>query len=105
MKYKKAWISLIILAILTPLGLIAIGEAWGEWDNETIQKIVGFVPEGMSRIKDYSISIFRDYTIPGLNDGTPKVIFGTILSAFIGAGLTAVITLILVRVSRIRKKA
>ncbi len=105
MKYKKAWISLIILAILSPLGLIAVGEAWGEWDSETMKRIVGFVPEGMTRIRDYSIAIFRDYTVPGLDEGTPKVVLGTIVSALVGAGLTAMITLIIIKLFRMRRRA
>ncbi|OQX86025.1 MAG: hypothetical protein B6D63_00965 [Candidatus Latescibacteria bacterium 4484_7] len=92
MKYKKGWIAVIVLAVLSPLGLLAIGEAWGEWDNETLKHLVGFVPEGMNRIKDMSpIAFLKDYSIPGFEGSFAKTSIGTIISALIGAGLTALI--------------
>lgn len=73
---------IVALVIATPLGLLATGEAWGEWAIEDIAKSsadgrtpLGFVPSGMQQ--GFSLaSIFPDYTIPGLGE-----IPGYVLSA------------------------
>lgn len=49
---KKLWIGLIILALLTPLGIILpekfkAGGAWGEWGPEALEKLIGYVPAGL----------------------------------------------------------
>jgi cobalt/nickel transport system permease protein len=75
-KYRGLLILLIVLTILTPLAFILaekfnFGEAWGEWGAEEIQKMTGYVPEGLENheglwsnapMPDYSISLFK---IPG----------------------------------------
>ena len=52
---KKLWLGILVLIILTPLGLILpycfkAGDAWGEWEADTLQKFVGYVPQGMSKL-------------------------------------------------------
>lgn len=52
---KKLWIGLFILTLLTPLGVILpekfkAGGAWGEWGPEELEKLVGYVPEGLKRL-------------------------------------------------------
>jgi len=42
------WVGLAALAAVAPLGLLARGEAWGEWDAAEIQRRAGFVPRGFS---------------------------------------------------------
>ena len=37
MRFKKGWTALIVLAILTPIGILAIGAAWAEWDLDTLR--------------------------------------------------------------------
>jgi hypothetical protein len=36
--------SLVVLIILVPLGLLAVGETFGEWGTEELQEKLGFVP-------------------------------------------------------------
>lgn len=71
------FILLAILIVATPLGLIASGTAWGEWDISEIPTMT----ESFSWA-----SIFPDYSISGLPD-----IVGYILSALIGVLLAIVI--------------
>ncbi len=75
----KLFIFLVAIAILTPLGLLAEGDAWGEWSADTLQKLVGFVPEGIKKFSSLWNAPFSDYSIKGLNDTA-----GYILSAFLG---------------------
>jgi hypothetical protein len=89
-KYKKGWIALLVLAVLTPLGLLALGSAWGEWDVETLEERSGTVPEGLEEAQQQRPDApFPDYELPGLEGNRAGRGIGTILSALIGVGLTA----------------
>ena len=51
---KKLWIGIGILIALSPLGLLLpeyfkAGGAWGEWGPADIQKMIGYLPEGLNR--------------------------------------------------------
>ena len=101
MRYSKGWIALILLSILSPLGLLAVGGAWGEWDLDTIQEAVGFRPRGMERtVREAPEAPMPDYEIPGLPEGGLGRGIGSVLSALIGAGLTAGSALLAVRLVR-----
>ena len=87
-KEKKdfSWILLLVLMILTPLGLLAEGTAWGEWGADEIAATgVGFTPKGMTEGINFEAMI-PDYSMAGLPD-----IAAYILSAIIGVALTVVI--------------
>jgi ABC-type Fe3+ transport system permease subunit len=98
MSYRRGWIVLLVLAILTPLGIIAAGGAWGEWDLDGVMERVGFAPDGMRASKAGGAeSPLQEYTMPGLDKGFLHEGLGTILSALLGASLTALIALALAR--------
>ena len=66
---KKLWIGLIIMALLSPLGIIlpalfSSGDAWGEWGTETLEKLLGYVPEGLKKYADLWKAPVPDYN-PG----------------------------------------
>jgi cobalt/nickel transport system permease protein len=85
---SKGWWALIgILIILTPLGLIASGVAWGEWSSEELQSLLGYVPEGLKRLEGiWQYTFMADYNLPGWH--TPfMTALGYILSGFIGVGV------------------
>jgi hypothetical protein len=101
MRYKKGWIAVALLALLSPLGLLAVGGAWGEWDIGTIQEKVGFRPRGMERAVDESpVSPIPDYEVPGLPEEGAGPGLGVVLSALIGAGLTAGSAFLIARLTR-----
>jgi len=88
--YKKGWIALLLLAILTPLGLLALGSAWGEWDVETLEERSGAAPEGLEKAQRQRLDApFPDYELPGFAGNSAGRGLGTILSALLGVGLTA----------------
>ena len=79
-----------LLALLiagTPLGLLAAGTAWGEWDpaelagQDFLGSQLGYTPAGMESGFSFA-ALFPDYAIAGLPDA-----FGYILSAVIGTAL------------------
>ncbi len=106
---KKLWIAIGILALLSPLGLIipalfGAGGAWGEWGLEEINKMFGFVPEGMKRIGHVWNSPMKDYTVPGYTGGIVQRGLGYVTSALIGVALPAVLAFILARILAKRGK-
>ena len=85
--FKPLYILMAVLIILTPLGLLASGTAWGEWGVEEMSslvsngKVLGYTPVGME--KGFSLaSLFPDYSMAGM----PEWI-GYILSAVVGVAL------------------
>lgn len=77
----------LVLALIaaTPLGLLATGDAWGEWAAEDLAEMVGYTPAGLAGGWEWS-SLMPDYAIGSL----PEWI-GYILSAVIGAALLVII--------------
>lgn len=48
-KNMKIYIAaMIILIIAVPLGLIATGDAFGEWDPSYLNQTLGYVPSGLA---------------------------------------------------------
>jgi hypothetical protein len=95
MKDKKRlfYIFLLMLAVV-PLGLLTGAPAWGEWDNEYYQKMLGFIPEGIKNAK--SINAFMsDYSVKGLSD-----IAGYYISAIVGAILVFGVFYIITKVKK-----
>lgn len=83
---KPLWIGLMILIILTPLGLLAKGTAWGEWASEELKSILGYAPEGLKKLEGLWTSIMQGYNISGF-DSPVKSAVGYVVSAAIGSGL------------------
>lgn len=72
---KIRWV-LLALIVLSPLGLLANGTAFGEWSAEELGSLLhGKVPTGIKNGFSFE-ALFSDYTIPGT-----KIAIGYILSA------------------------
>ena len=90
----KLWVGIGVLVLLSPLGVVlpalfnAKG-AWGEWDLDEIEKIIGFVPEGMKRLARVWKAPLPDYAVPGQSRGLAGESLGYILTAVIGVAVTA----------------
>ncbi len=100
---RKLWIGLAILIILTPLGLIiparfGAGSAWGEWSAEELDKMVGYVPGGMSSIAEIWRAPMPDYALRGQEDAPLHTLsFSYVLSGLIGVAVVVALTIILGR--------
>jgi hypothetical protein len=99
---KKLWLGIGILILFSPLGLIipnlmGAGGAWGEWGLDEIQKIAGFVPEGMKRLAELWRAPLPDYALPGRGKGLLHGSIGYILTAVIGVALAAGIMYLLAK--------
>ncbi|OPX88266.1 MAG: Fused nickel transport protein NikMN [Pelotomaculum sp. PtaB.Bin104] len=65
--YKPVLTGLLGMVVLSPLGLLAAGTAWGEWSAEELVEKVGFIPEGYRKTADLRQALMPDYSIPGLD--------------------------------------
>jgi cobalt/nickel transport system permease protein len=64
---KPGWIALALLVALAPLGLLATGEAWGEWDQATLSKMAGYTPSMYARVEKHGWKGFN--LLPDYNSG------------------------------------
>jgi cobalt/nickel transport system permease protein len=97
-RLQPLWTALCVLMLLTPLGILAVGTAWGEWvasdfANPAVrQQIAGaslqqappsHAPTGLEQISQLWTAPFAHYAPPYIRSAT----FGYLLSAMFGAGL------------------
>ena len=100
--YRGLWAAILAMALLSPLGLylpelMRAGAAWGEWGLEKIQKIAGFVPEGMKRLARIWKAPLSDYAVPGQSRGLAGESWGYVLTGIIGVAVTAGVMYLLVK--------
>lgn len=100
-RYKAMLIPLIVLVLLTPLGLLATGTAWGEWSSEEIKRAVGYIPKGFAALSNRWNALMPDYSIPALGGGGVGAVVGYVFSTLIGMAL--IVGLILLSSVLIRK--
>jgi cobalt/nickel transport protein len=85
---KRLWIGLLVMALLSPLGIVLparfnAGGAWGEWASEELQKLIGYVPDGLKRLSDLWKAPLPDYH-PGGNASIISQSIWYILSGLLG---------------------
>jgi cobalt/nickel transport system permease protein len=103
---RPLWVGLAALMILTPLGLLAAGTAWGEWGPQDFkdpaarqQKTAASnnqapptkPPQGLTRLSNIWTAPMPDYAPSFMKSAA----FGYIMSAMIGAGLVISIFILL----------
>jgi cobalt/nickel transport system permease protein len=97
--------GLAALMLITPLGILAVGSAWGEWsphdlaDRTARQQIAAVsanqalpagVPRGLERLSNIWTAPFPSYAPPFLRSAS----FGYLLSAAFGSGLILLAALV-----------
>lgn len=87
------WAGLALLVLLTPIGVLAPGAAWGEWGVGQLQARLGFVPVGLAKIGTVWTAAMPSYMPPFI--ANPLV--GYLVAAVIGAALVAGITWVLAK--------
>lgn len=95
---RKLWAGLAALTILTPLGILAVGSAWGEWgprdfaDPQLRQQIAAasgnyappsVAPQGLERLSSVWTAPLSRYAPPFIRSAS----FGYFVSAAVGVGL------------------
>lgn len=80
---KKAWGAVVAMVILSPLGILATGKAWGEWSPAELKKLIGYIPEGVAKAGS-GFKLLPEYSIAGWNKTLFQSATGYILSAAAG---------------------
>jgi cobalt/nickel transport system permease protein len=95
---RPLWIRLAVLMLLTPLGILAAGTAWGEWgaryfsDPQMRQQMAAASsnvappseqPQGLARLSRLWSAPFPQYAPPFVR----RPVFGYLMSAWFGSGL------------------
>lgn len=86
---KSLYGLLAAMIILSPIGLLATGTAWGEWGADEIKGLVGYVPKAFENGFSFN-AIAPDYAIGGINE-----VIGYIISAAAGVAILLIIFKIL----------
>lgn len=98
--YRKLWWALGVLILLSPLGLLANGTAWGEWGLDEIEKMIGFIPHGMQNFSDKWHALMPDYGLPGLDNTLGQSAAVYVLAAIVGTALITGVTLLFGKLAR-----
>jgi len=84
---RWAWGGLLALIVLTPIGLLAPGTAWGEWGRKELEQLgLGYIPVGFDQWSNLWRAPLPDYDIPALNNPT----VGYIVSAVFGVAIVLI---------------
>ena len=90
--YRKLWWGIAALVVLSPLGLLAGGTAWGEWGADEIKARLGFIPEGLHHLSDRWHALMPDYALPGQDGSFGHSALTYVFAALVGVALLAAIT-------------
>jgi hypothetical protein len=99
---KKLWIGLLIMALLTPLGILLPekfnpGEAWGEWGADKLEKLLGYVPDGLKKLADLWKAPIPDYNFGGEDASVTIQVISYVVSGLLGLGACAFIVFLISR--------
>ncbi|GAB4423733.1 MAG: PDGLE domain-containing protein [Thermodesulfovibrionales bacterium] len=99
---KKLWIGLIIMALLSPLGIILpekfkAGDAWGEWGTDTLEKLLGYVPEGLKKLADLWKAPIADYNLGSENSPLIIQVVSYVISGILGIAIAGFVVYIISR--------
>lgn len=88
---RRLWLIVIALVVLSPLGMLAPGTAFGEWRPQDLQDMLGFVPQGLQELSGFNtFAPLPDYSIPGWEEmGFALQSVAYVLSAVVGIALVA----------------
>ncbi len=100
---KKLWIGLLMMALLTPLGILLpeefkAEEAWGEWGAEKLERLLGYVPEGLRKWADFWKAPIPDYNFGGEGASMTIQVVSYIVSGLFGIGICAFVVYMVSRV-------
>ena len=82
------WAGLGVAILLTPIGILAQGTAWGEWGADELKARLGFVPAGLERLGGLWTAAMPDYAPTFIKNP----FLGYIVAAVVGCALIVGIT-------------
>src|SRR5271157_2492028 len=103
---RRLWLAVALLMLLTPLGILAAGQAWSEWSPSEFARsgspaqtaaattdLTAGIPAGMQRLANLWTAPFPAYA-PGF---VKSAAFGYLLSAMFGVGFLLSLSLLVQR--------
>lgn len=82
------WAGFAALVLLTPIGVLAPGTAWGEWSAEELQSTLGFVPQGLERLGSAWTAAMPDYAPAFIQNPLLGYLFAAIVGSLLVIGLS-----------------
>lgn len=100
---KRLWTGLFIMAVLSPLGILLpawfhSGDAWGEWDTDTLEKLLGFVPDGLKKYAGLWKAPVPDYNVGGEHAPLAVQVISYIASGVLGILVVALVIYVIAKV-------
>jgi cobalt/nickel transport system permease protein len=93
-RLRWIWVGLAALALITPLGLLAPGTAWGEWSTQELARMgISSVPAGMQKLANLWGAPLAHYNLPALGNTS----LGYVLSAVVGILVVVVVVWLFTR--------
>lgn len=92
--YRKLWWGLGAVILLSPLGMLAQGTAWGEWSAAEINNMQGYLPDGLARLSGAWSGLLPDYTLPALDSMAQLSSLAYIGAAIAGVTVIGIVTYI-----------
>ncbi len=105
---QQLWIAIAALMLLTPLGILAAGTAWGEWSPAELARAASpsqnssasAVPAGLQSLSNLWTAPFPAYAPAFVRSRS----FGYLLSAMFGVGFLLAVSLSLQRLLKRRRR-
>ena len=90
------------MALLTPLGIIlparfASEGAWGEWGVDALERLLGYVPEGIRKTAGIWKAPIREYNFGGEEALFSTKVVSYLVSGIIGAALVCLVVVIITK--------
>lgn len=87
-KWRALWVGLAALIVITPIGLLAPGTAWGEWGAEELTSLgLSFIPKGLGKLSGLWSAPMPDYDISALGNVNVSYILSAIVGVLITIGV------------------
>jgi hypothetical protein len=99
---KKLWIGLLVMALLTPLGIILpqlfnAGAAWGEWGVDKLEQLLGYAPQGLKKLSDLWKAPVPNYSFGGRDASMALQIISYVASGVLGVLAVALVVYLITR--------
>jgi cobalt/nickel transport system permease protein len=91
------WAGFAALVLLTPIGVLAPGTAWGEWGAEELKSTLGFVPAGLEKVGGLWTALMPDYAPAFIKNPLVGYLFAAVVGSLIVIGVTWGIASLLAR--------
>ncbi|MBE3142792.1 MAG: cobalt transporter CbiM [Planctomycetes bacterium] len=87
-KWRALWVGLAALIVITPIGLLAPGTAWGEWGAEELTSLgLSFIPKGLEKFSGLWSAPMPGYDMSALGNANVAYILSAIVGVLITIGV------------------